>query len=404
MESMEPASPPSTAAVATDDNASLYFTGLVGVVLLLLFYVLRKASSSSSSYRSRNRKSSSSRYAFSPSASPKRHPNGSGASRNNNASSYFPESPPLRGALPYGVYAIKGHRPYMEDRYAVSVSPHNKSTAYGVFDGHGGSRASEYCAENLLKLLTSDPSYDDDPKRALTNAFLETDRSFLEIARSAFYDDGSTAIVALFRGPRDLYVANVGDSRAVLVRRDGSVLEMSKDHKPNDRDEQRRIERAGGIVVHVGVWRVEGVLAVSRAVGDRAFKDYVVADPDVREHARECGRDDFLVLATDGLWDVVSNEKVASIVRACASATEAAKVLTETAFALGSRDNICSLVVDLRGREGEADKTGVDQKKGSSSSSSSTSNGNPPRSPPARRRRRSRSGKRSGDADGGGGR
>ena len=76
-------------------------------------------------------------------------------------------------------------------------------------------------------------------------------------------------------------VANVGDSRAVLSK-GGKAVPMSVDHKPNRLDERRRIENAGGVVVWAGTWRVGGVLAVSRAFGDRMLKQYVVALPDIQ--------------------------------------------------------------------------------------------------------------------------
>lgn len=97
---------------------------------------------------------------------------------------------------------------------------------------------------------------------------------------------------------------------------------MSEDHKPNRLDERKRIELAGGVVVWAGTWRVGGVLAVSRAFGDRLLKRYVVAKPEMREEA--LGPDDeALILASDGVWDVVSNQDACNIikdskVRACA--------------------------------------------------------------------------------------
>lgn len=82
---------------------------------------------------------------------------------------------------------------------------------------------------------------------------------------------------------------------------------MSIDHKPNTREERTRIEDAGGVVVWAGTWRVGGVLAVSRAFGDRPLKRYVIPTPDIREEVLT-GADECLILASDGLWDVISNQ------------------------------------------------------------------------------------------------
>lgn len=77
----------------------------------------------------------------------------------------------------------------------------------------------------------------------------------------------------------------MGDSRAVLSK-GGKAVALSVDHKPNRLDERRRIENAGGVVVWAGTWRVGGVLAVSRAFGDRMLKQYVVAQPDIQVKSR----------------------------------------------------------------------------------------------------------------------
>lgn len=86
-----------------------------------------------------------------------------------------------------------------------------------------------------------------------------------------------------------------------------TAVAMSIDHKPNTREERTRIEDAGGVVVWAGTWRVGGVLAVSRAFGDRPLKRYVIPTPDIREEVLT-GADECLILASDGLWDVISNQ------------------------------------------------------------------------------------------------
>lgn len=89
---------------------------------------------------------------------------------------------------------------------------------------------------------------------------------------------------------------------------------MSEDHKPNRPDERQRIESAGGVVVWAGTWRVGGVLAVSRAFGDRMLKKYVVAIPDIKEETL-VSHDEFIIMASDGLWDVIENQEAVDFVR-----------------------------------------------------------------------------------------
>jgi len=97
-----------------------------------------------------------------------------------------------------------------------------------------------------------------------------------------------------------------------------------------------------------GTWRVEGVLAVTRAIGDRRLKKYVSAVPEIKRRKIQEG-DQFLILATDGVWDVLSSQEACEVVLTSGGdVREAARKLTTTAFNRGSLDNITSLVIDLR--------------------------------------------------------
>ncbi|XP_078494893.1 protein phosphatase 1G [Ciona intestinalis] len=133
-------------------------------------------------------------------------------------------------------------------------------------------------------------------------------------------DSGTTAVVALLSG-LDLHVANAGDSRCVLCRKDGKAFDMSDDHKPEDETELKRITAAGG---HVNVQgRVNGGLNLSRAIGDHCYKtnkDFPLEDqmisamPDVRSVKLQ-PTDEFMVLACDGIWNVYSSQEVVDFVR-----------------------------------------------------------------------------------------
>ncbi|XP_066166391.1 probable protein phosphatase 2C 49 isoform X1 [Oryza sativa Japonica Group] len=125
---------------------------------------------------------------------------------------------------------------------------------------------------------------------------------------------GSTAVVAVV-GPNRVVVANSGDSRAVLCRA-GVPVPLSVDHKPDRPDELERIKAAGGRVIYWDGARVLGVLAMSRAIGDGYLKPYVTSEPEVTVTER-ADDDECLILASDGLWDVVTNEMACEVVRAC---------------------------------------------------------------------------------------
>ena len=248
----------------------------------------------------------------------------------------------------YGVHLMKGKRPYMEDRHVVHGMLGGEDVSlYGVFDGHGGSEAAQYCKDQMGKALVKAVNFPQQPEKALTEAILGIDKDYLRSANVPPYrDDGTTLIVAMTQG-KTITVANVGDSRAVLVKCDGSVDPLSYDHKPNGDSEKARIESLGGKVVFWGVWRVEGVLAVSRAIGDRMLKKYVSAQPDFL--SVEVTHDDtYMVIASDGLWDVIENDEVGRLCSKIKNASKAAIYLANEAYKRGSADNICVLVVDLR--------------------------------------------------------
>jgi protein phosphatase 1L len=221
---------------------------------------------------------------------------------------------------------------------------------FGVFDGHGGSRAAEYLKEHLFENLMKHPEFLTDTKLAISETYQKTDTDFLESECSAFRDDGSTASTAILVGDH-LYVANVGDSRAVISKA-GKAVALSDDHKPNRTDERPRIENAGGIVIWAGTWRVGGVLAMSRAFGNRLLKPFVVAEPDIKEEQID-GDLECLVLASDGLWDVVENEEAVLLGKSEDMPESAARKLTEIAYSRGSSDNITCIVVQFH-----HDKTG----------------------------------------------
>ena len=124
---------------------------------------------------------------------------------------------------------------------------------------------------------------------------------------------GSTACIAVVE-PHEITLANVGDSRAILKSASGRVRQLSFDHKPGSERERTRIERAGGAVVDVfGVARVMGVLSLSRALGDWHLRPFVSQDADLVSVKLD-GNEEYMLIASDGLWDVMSNEDVVAVI------------------------------------------------------------------------------------------
>ncbi|KAL1592818.1 mgpp2cl-1, protein phosphatase 2C-like protein 1 [Paraconiothyrium brasiliense] len=160
---------------------------------------------------------------------------------------------------------------------------------------------------------------------------------------------------------RVLYTANVGDARIVLCR-NGRALRLSYDHKGSDDNEGRRVASAGGLILNN---RVNGVLAVTRALGDAYMKDLVTGHPYTTETVIQPDQDEFLILACDGLWDVCSDQEAVDLVRGVQDPQVASKTLVDHALARFSTDNLSCMVVRfdnkaLKQRKTEA-QLGVDK-------------------------------------------
>ncbi|CAK7205744.1 mgpp2cl-1, protein phosphatase 2C-like protein 1 [Sporothrix eucalyptigena] len=140
---------------------------------------------------------------------------------------------------------------------------------------------------------------------------------------------------------RVLYTANVGDARIILCR-SGKALRLSYDHKGSDENEGRRIANAGGLVLNN---RVNGVLAVTRALGDTYIKELVTGHPYTTETVIQPELDEFVIIACDGLWDVCNDQDAVNLIRNVADPVTAAKMLVDHALAHFSTDNLSCMVV-----------------------------------------------------------
>uniref|UniRef100_A0A182VQ08 protein-serine/threonine phosphatase n=1 Tax=Anopheles minimus TaxID=112268 RepID=A0A182VQ08_9DIPT len=220
-----------------------------------------------------------------------------------------------------GSSCMQGWRMHMEDSHTHILSlPDDPGTSFfAVYDGHGGAKVAEYAGKHLHKYITRRPEYGSDVKHALQHGFLDLDEAMLNNEALREQMSGSTAVVVLVKDNR-LYCANAGDSRAIACV-DGHLDVLSFDHKPTNEKERERISSAGGYVEYN---RVNGYLALSRALGDFGLKrnteilpseQMVTAYPDVEE--REVSESwDFLVIACDGIWDVLSSQAVLEFVQA----------------------------------------------------------------------------------------
>ncbi|KAI3748865.1 hypothetical protein L6452_12264 [Arctium lappa] len=251
----------------------------------------------------------------------------------------------------YSVYCKRGKRGAMEDRYsaAVDLQGDSKQAFFGVFDGHGGAKAAEFSAKNLNKNIMSEVAnkHEDELADAVRQGYLATNSEFLK----EDVNGGTCCVTALIR-KGNLIVSNAGDCRAVMSR-NGVAEALTADHKPSRKDEKDRIESMGGYVdSRNGVWRIQGSLAVSRAIGDKHLTKWVIAEPEttILNIRPDC---EFLILASDGIWDMVSNQEAIDIVRPFCVGIEkpdlfsACKKLVGLSTKRGSYDDMSVMVIRL---------------------------------------------------------
>ncbi|OEL33277.1 putative protein phosphatase 2C 37 [Dichanthelium oligosanthes] len=332
--------------------------------------------------------------------------------------------------MAFGSLSVAGRSRDMEDTVSLHPAFHtwvdgSPMHFFGVFDGHGGSHVAELCRDRMHVFLSEELAAEEasfvqrlhrrkqqaaagegtsaasasggggvlqeEEERAWRAALERTFRRVDAMASLACACGriarppcrcplagnsgivGSTAVVAVLVRGR-LVVANCGDSRSVLCRgSDGAAtpVPLSSDHKPNRPDELARIQAVGGRVVYINGHRVRGILAMSRALGDRMLRPEVIAEPEITITERT-PEDECLILASDGMWDAVPNEIACSVARQClqdgnptaaataeaaagrpepeARCSNAASLLVRLAIGRDSWDNISVVVIDLQHR------------------------------------------------------
>ncbi|CAI8619747.1 unnamed protein product [Vicia faba] len=288
----------------------------------------------------------------------------------------------------WGYTSVIGRRKEMEDAVAVipglwsrscdhiggCTAPGSRSSDeigpihfFGVYDGHGGSQVAKFCAKRMHDIIAEEwdreiagaAEWQKRWEAVFANGFERTD-SEIESEAVAQEMVGSTASVVVLSGCQ-IITSNCGDSRVVLCRRT-QTLPLTVDQKPDREDELLRIEGEGGKVINWNGARVFGVLAMSRAIGDRYLRPWIIPVPEITFTART-DEDECLILASDGLWDVMTNDEVGEVARHIlrrrrrSLSTEeisptqvVADRLTEIAISRNSKDNISVIVIDLKSK------------------------------------------------------
>jgi len=265
-----------------------------------------------------------------------------------------------------------------QDTFVTKANDKGTKLLAGVFDGHGemGARVSQFACDSLCQSFGKHKEAQSNPKGALEAAYQSVQHRIEKDHSRTASESGTTAVLAYKHHDR-LFVANVGDSKAVLGRSDGAGLQavdLSREHKPDLPDERQRLEKLGATVgqmqipvrsdggsirwTKAGPARVmlkegRGGLAVSRSLGDLSFKPFVSATPEIIERRLD-SKDRLVVLGSDGIWDHITSKEAVSIAGHHGNPSDAAKELASIAHRrwnvqTGGRmsDDITAVVVRL---------------------------------------------------------
>eukprot|EP01063_Lacrimia_lanifica_P031796 TRINITY_DN5316_c1_g1_i1.p1 TRINITY_DN5316_c1_g1~~TRINITY_DN5316_c1_g1_i1.p1 ORF type:complete len:876 (+),score=251.59 TRINITY_DN5316_c1_g1_i1:203-2629(+) len=184
-----------------------------------------------------------------------------------------------------------------------------------VMDGHAGVECAVYCAHQLLPAVRLHPLYEKDVEEAIRDTCHDIHSRFIARGDKVGNTSGSTLAMVIIRNGV-LYAANLGDS-AIVLASGGEAVCLSKDHVPTDPTERSNVELRGGTVINMmGIDRVEGELSLTRSIGDSRVANYLSREPHVVTRVLTPD-DEVLVLASDGLWDVISAEECVSFILQC---------------------------------------------------------------------------------------
>ncbi|MDZ4339145.1 MAG: PP2C family protein-serine/threonine phosphatase [candidate division NC10 bacterium] len=230
-----------------------------------------------------------------------------------------------------------GFRSAMEDRYVLEVRPQLGFFA-GVYDGHGGIEAVELVAASLHRIFFTVLGTGADATEALAQAYREMEEQLEDV------ESGTTA-VTIFLGNDALTFAHVGDGGILLVQQRPILL--TRPHRVDDPIERTRIVAAGGTIEGGYVLRGHRGLMPTRSFGDSYFRRVgVTALPTMGE--RPVGAEDrYVVVACDGLFDVLAEEEIAAILLRSGGAVAGGEALRQEVFASGGLDNLTILVIEV---------------------------------------------------------
>jgi len=214
-----------------------------------------------------------------------------------------------------------------------------KTSLFGIFDGHGGNDVVKYIKDRIPEIIKKNLNDLYPIEQCFINSFNKIDEEL------KFYDSeytGTTATIVLIQDNK-IYCANVGDSRAYIIY-DNYIKKITVDHKCSVPEEAERIIKAGGKITKN---RVQGQLVLSRSLGDLYVKKYGVINlPDISINTIDYNIK-YVVIASDGIWDVVDEKTVLNMSKMKKNADDFCKDLVKLAIEKESKDNISCIVISF---------------------------------------------------------
>ena len=248
----------------------------------------------------------------------------------------------------------ESYRNYMEDRFSILTNfPNNEEKAlFAIFDGHGGSIISEFLCQNFITFFMKQyQKYEiKNYEKIFQKTFSSLNDEIKKISNS--YKMGSTATIILITKEIDqilgsqkvIYCANIGDTNCELFSK-SNCKRISYEHRCNDSVEENRIKKGNGSIIN---GRVGGIISVTRAFGDFQCKDFgLICEPYINKVNVNCNEKNYLILATDGIWDYISEEDIFFITINNNDSMIICKNIIDKAKLNGSTDNMTCMVINL---------------------------------------------------------
>eukprot|EP01091_Cochliopodium_minus_P019082 TRINITY_DN7908_c0_g1_i1.p1 TRINITY_DN7908_c0_g1~~TRINITY_DN7908_c0_g1_i1.p1 ORF type:complete len:269 (-),score=41.73 TRINITY_DN7908_c0_g1_i1:87-893(-) len=243
----------------------------------------------------------------------------------------------------------KGQRMYMEDTYNFHIPIIDDVFLFSIFDGHSGLQGSSYLKKNFPKKFLHYYKSKHSIEDCLTDSINDLEKEFLDYCKSKNMNSGSTILIGIIKD-MDLYLANVGDSRAIGLK--NNSFDLTHDHKPNTLKEKDRIEKNGGFVEHN---RLNGILGMSRSFGDlhlKTKKDVLTCTPDIYKYNLLDDDIRFFILTSDGLFDKMKTDDVIKFVSRRINQdkkiNQITKELIEYSLHQGNEDNHTIILVTIK--------------------------------------------------------